>query len=472
MRREEIVKILESNETFNEVLNIIKHECHIHGTQFDDIPNSEFISGGAIANTIHYIFNKERFDRPIINDVDLFVFNFLDTYWGHNEVMIDSFIQSDLQRVVGDDYGQYFITNTGDSINMRTNERIGIINKVMLDVYSRKSRNVCEYYSELINNFDLNCCMAGLDRLNNKIVYTDDFVDFILNNKIEVTHLKFPLQTAYRMKKKCVELDTITTNFETEILLLKQATTFHGGNSFGEVWSEKIKRDYELFAENFEICDYHTRHQLDDDMGLKFYKSKKLPMLEVEVLYQKDLASLLDYDKNTLLSFWDLVFRGKYNDEVTHNLNKFINSMAETTRHTKRGLNGLFILKCLNTSKNYFNGEFKYEYLVRFWGFYNYLLKNGIQVDVFIVDNIKNQMKIISYFKKRFIKDNLFRSRYFNTVIDRIRYNKSMEFNLSSTDYSDKLAAFKFGVKNFWIGWNGYKLTHRFYGGRLGTLDF
>ena len=318
MRKDEVIKILESNETFNEVLNIIKHECHTHGTQFDDIPNSEFISGGAIANTIHYIFNKDRFERPIINDIDLFVFNPVDTgQWG--STMIDSFIQTNLQRVVGDDYGQYFITNTGDSINMRTNERLGIINKVTLDVYSRKSRNVCEYYSELINNFDLNCCMAGLDRLNNKIIYTDDFVDFILNNKIQVTHLKFPLQTAYRMKKKCVELDTVTTNFETEMLLLKQATTFSGSNSFGEVWSEKIEKDSIFFTENFVVDKM-------SEEGLQFYKSKELPKLEVENLYQQNLVSLLDHDKDVLLSFWDLFFRGKYSDDITHNLNKFINS--------------------------------------------------------------------------------------------------------------------------------------------------
>ncbi len=455
MRKDEVIKILESNETFNEVLNIIKHECHTHGTQFDDIPNSEFISGGAIANTIHYIFNKDRFERPIINDIDLFVFNPVDTgQWG--STMIDSFIQTNLQRVVGDDYGQYFITNTGDSINMRTNERLGIINKVTLDVYSRKSRNVCEYYSELINNFDLNCCMAGLDRLNNKIIYTDDFVDFILNNKIQVTHLKFPLQTAYRMKKKCVELDTVTTNFETEMLLLKQATTFSGSNSFGEVWSEKIEKDSIFFTENFVVDKM-------SEEGLQFYKSKELPKLEVENLYQQNLVSLLDHDKDVLLSFWDLFFRGKYSDDITHNLNKFINSVSENTSNLpNRSLNKLFILKCLKTSKNYFNDDFKYEYLVRFWGFYNYLLKNGIQIDVFIVDNIKNQMKIISYFKKRFIKDNLFRARYFNTVINRIRYNELMEFYLSSTNYNDKLTALDFGVNNFWISWGGYRFTHRF----------
>lgn len=166
-------------------------------------------------------------------------------------------------------------------------------------------------------------------------------------------------------------------------------------------------------------------------------------------------------------------FRRKYNDEVTHYLIKFINTLTDSISNDNRSINRLFILKCLTTSKNYFNGEFRYEYLVRFWGFYNYLVKHGIQVDVFIVDNIKNQMKIISYFKKRFIKDNLFRTRYFNIVINKIRYDKSMEFYLSSTNYNNKLTALNFGINNFWIRWSGYKFRHSFSGrGMISTIDF
>ena len=115
MKKEEVIKILESNETFNEVLNIIKHECHIRGTQFDEVPVEHFICGGAVANTIYYILNKGKLNSPTINDVDVFSFNYSEDYFhDYSQSSLQKEIQQiSLDNTVGSDYAKYFITSFG-----------------------------------------------------------------------------------------------------------------------------------------------------------------------------------------------------------------------------------------------------------------------------------------------------------------------------------------------------------------------
>ena len=64
-----------------------------------------------------------------------------------------------------------------------------------------------EYYQSLLNNFDLNCCCAGLDSVNKKIIYTAQFIEFLCD-KIEVTSTLTPLNTAIRSNNKTKDLKT------------------------------------------------------------------------------------------------------------------------------------------------------------------------------------------------------------------------------------------------------------------------
>ena len=84
----------------------------------------------------------------------------------------------------------------GESIRMSNSERFGIVNKVTIDVHLSQNTEFVstDYYKQLIQNFDLNCCCVGIDRVNNKL-FTPKFVDFLCNNKIEVISVTYPLQT-------------------------------------------------------------------------------------------------------------------------------------------------------------------------------------------------------------------------------------------------------------------------------------
>jgi hypothetical protein len=106
---------------------------------------------------------------------------------------VGNFINNNITDNVGihlDSYGRAWIGSNGEHIKMVSSERFGDINKVTINVYSPNNNNFNEvdYYKELLGVFDLNCCMAGLDRINNKIIYTEQFIDFLFTHKIEVTN--------------------------------------------------------------------------------------------------------------------------------------------------------------------------------------------------------------------------------------------------------------------------------------------
>lgn len=482
MKKEEVIKILESNETFNEVLNIIKHECHIRGTQFDEVPIEHFICGGAVANTIYYILNKDKLNSPTINDVDVFSFNYSEDYFhDYSQLSLQKEIQQiNLDNTVGSDYAKYFITSFGEQITMKSSEVDGIINKIFLDVFHHNgeySKDLDKYYLGLINTFDLNCCMAGINRVSKKIVYTDEFVDFILRDMIEVTSLKHPVQTAYRMKKKSTELKTITKNFNSEMSLLREVLKFENGGrlAVGNVWLSRINQDSKLFSENFV---WITPREGDDvvfmeEEGLTYYKVKpdfnsvKI-ISSIESLYGGVITNLLSWHKESLLAIWDLFFRDKYSDEIKNKLHEFIFQNKMGSKHLYLRLS---LLRCLRLSKNYFNCEFNLQDLNRINGFIQYLHINRIQPDIFFVDNVENQIKLIDYFKKRFVRDGLFRERYFNKVYERIVNKRSVEEDLLSISLRKKLSSFEFGIKNHWFSFNTYKIKHQLVGNR-GVIDF
>ena len=473
MKKEEVIKILESNETFNEVLNIIKHECHIRGTQFDEVPVEHFICGGAVANTIYYILNKGKLNSPTINDVDVFSFNYSEDYFhDYSQSSLQKEIQQiSLDNTVGSDYAKYFITSFGEQITMKSSEVDGIINKIFLDVFHHNkeySKDLDKYYLGLINTFDLNCCMAGINRVSKKIVYTDEFVDFILRDMIEVTSLKHPVQTAYRMKKKSTELKTITKNFDSEMSLLREVLKFENGGrlAVGNVWLSRINQDSKLFSENFV---WVTPREGDDmvfmgEEGLTYYKvnpdfnSVKI-ISSIESLYGGTITNLLKWDKKSLLVIWDLFFRDKHNDDIKNKLHEFIFQPKIKRRNISLRLS---LLRCLKLSKNYFDCEFNLRDLNRVHGFITYLHINRIQPDIFFVDNVKNQIEVMDYFKKKFVRDGLFREMYFSKVYERIVNKRSVEEDLLSTSLRKKLSSFDFGIKNHWFLFNTYKIKHQF----------
>jgi hypothetical protein len=230
MNRKELINFLNSEKTFNEVLGIINHKLQEDGVGVGDYPMHYFMAGGAVANTIYYLLNKEKFEEPVINDIDLFFFNnVLGHDWDYNTPNPNLFIHTNLGAVAGiDGYGRTWVGPSGETMRMFGSERFGIVNKVSINVFKQSIQNFNEtnYYKTLLTVFDLNCCMAGLDRVNGNIVYTEDFLDFLESDMIEVTNVSQPLQTSVRLKNKSLQLGTDLSNFDCEMNLIKHVLAF------------------------------------------------------------------------------------------------------------------------------------------------------------------------------------------------------------------------------------------------------
>jgi len=85
-------------------------------------------------------------------------------------------------------------------------------------VYDRNNRRDYQY---ILNGFDFNCCQVGIDLSNNQIYYTQEFVEFLNTQQLEITALYTPAHTAIRLFKKKDELNCYC-NIEKCMELLSQ----------------------------------------------------------------------------------------------------------------------------------------------------------------------------------------------------------------------------------------------------------
>jgi hypothetical protein len=202
---------------------------------------------------------------------------------------------------------------------MVNSERFDCINKVTINVNTNKNvTNFSEsdYYLDLLKGFDLNCCMAGLDRVNKKIIYTKEFVEFLSFNKIEVTNTAQPLQTTIRLHKKCEELKTDTSNLDMEMGLIQHSFTSGGIKSIGPEWLEKTKLNRDLVLKYF---DFNVT-QNNRTNNLYHYGSKDFELNRYFVFFYKCFRT------PNSITFWDIFVRRK-NEKVFNSLINFYQTL-------------------------------------------------------------------------------------------------------------------------------------------------
>jgi hypothetical protein len=475
MNRKEIIQFLEKEETYNQVLEIIKNECHNSGTHFDIYPKEYFLAGGSVANTIYYLLNKEKFDKPVINDVDLFYFNHKKEHsWSvYHDVNHDSFIQQEINTTTNlDGYGRAWLGSNGEQIRMVSSERFDIINKITIDVNLwQKDFNPTDYYSQLLNNFDLNCVHAGLDRINNKIIYTDKFMDFLVSNQIEVTGISHPLQTAVRMYKKSKELLTDTSNFDLEMSLLQHSFIYDPVKVIGPEWMAKTEL-YGDFLREYFIEDPLSKH--GNTENIYHYTSKDFTI--------KNYVSQFNLSrKNSLVVFWDIFIRVKSPEKLNKlltfytrynylQLNEVPKKWRRQTDTTLLGgqkfINNSYFdfIDCISVSPVYFDLDFEISELESIDAFFKYLKLTPIDPKIFIVKNVKEQLKFIDFINKRFVDKhgNLKESVLSKTILLANNTIKD-KLNISSLDVNVKIEAFNKSLNNIWIKpKNGFVFKHKF----------
>jgi hypothetical protein len=475
MRREEIIKFLKSEETFNQVLGIINHESESRGCGIGDYPMHYFMAGGSVANTIYYLLNKSKFDVPVINDIDLFNFSHNNNYYmGIPEV--NNFIFGNISEDANihlDSYGRAWIGSNGEHIRMVSSERFGDINKVTINVYSPNniSFNEVDYYKELLGIFDLNCCMAGLDRINNKIIYTEQFIDFLFTHKIEVTNTSQPLQTTIRLHKKCEELNSDVSNLDNEMELIQHSFFITTNKSIGPEWFEKTRRYRDLFLKYFTFKTPHP----NSDQNIFNYTVKDFVVNNYFSFFYRSKY----FSQEQLIIFWDIFVRGK-NKKVFNTLVDFYKNKSgeeifnASIMYSDRGntyFNNPLLTDFINIlyyAPKYFDCDYTEEDINKISQYTEYV-RSEIFVDplIFLTDNIKDHIKMFEFIKKYFVGENgNFKMGLFDRVIRRVVEVKQIRNNKndSTFNYGEKIKKFKNALNNTWIKHypNKNVLKHRF----------
>ena len=458
MNKQDLINLLEDETTYNEVLQIIDNHTKSFNKNIGDIPRQKFLCGGAVANTIIYLLNKDKFDKPIINDIDVFYFN--HNQLGYNYLVndnVDFFAQRNINNTIGlSGYEKMWYGSEGEEIIMVDTDRDGIINNVQIDVFLwTKAFNPTDYYQDLLKTFDLNCCSAGLDRVNNKILYTDDFVNFLLTNKIEVTNLRHPLQTSVRMKKKTEELKTDTSNFDIEMSLIQHSFLCSRSRYLGPEWVEKSKQYKDFLDKYFKKYEppYPTQNELYEYTSTDFELAHNIRQILID-----------HYD--SLILFWRLFVRNGITNNGALLLKYYkeklglVDDSAKfywTDKHSYGNssavdFNQPSFFSLTPLTPNYFDCDFTYDELVRVSNFFNYLNKNHVSVTAFLVQNVKEQQKFIDYFKKTFIdKYGFVKETLLNKIVDKSYPIKKLRMGMSSLNVKDKINGFNKMIKTMFV---------------------
>ena len=482
MTRSETIKFLNEKDTYNTIMGILDYKLALNSGKdiLTDYPTHSFIAGGAVANTIYYLLNKNKFDSPIINDIDLFCINSTHEphqYFSHHAN--ENFIHTTLNENINiDGYGRVWRGSCGESLSMVSSNRFGVLNEVKIDVklLNNSEFNEVNYYLDILKVFDLNCCSAGIDRVNEKIIYTDKFIDFLLTNKIEVTNISQPLQTTYRLHKKIKELKTDKSNLDIEMSLIQHSCFKSNINWIGPEWLEKIKDNNKLFHKYFKIGtdNVYTPYDGAESYHIKDFKLQK---------YVNDFNFYM-LDNDSIIAFWDLFIRRKniknYDKVLTfyQTIGKikkeskidFIKSLLMKKKPIWFSKNvvttpissDLCILTFLGECPNYLDCDFTVSDLRTINNFDTFLKNNFIiNSSIFLVDNVKDHIKMIDYVYKRFIKNGVFREGLLNKLV--IKQKKLTK--ISSLNYDEKVKSIEKILNDLWIKdyHNGYhSIKHRF----------
>jgi hypothetical protein len=141
-------------------------------SQLPELPNEGVVAGGAIASIVYSAVTGLKSEY---GDID--VFRLADTCFGSRDVDVKSLYYQDKNFKI-------FNTSTVDNINY-------------VDIYSINSN-----LTNVIDTFDINCCMIGIDLATKQLIYRPEFAAFLNTRQIEVVNFNTSKSTLFRLLKK------------------------------------------------------------------------------------------------------------------------------------------------------------------------------------------------------------------------------------------------------------------------------
>lgn len=212
-----------------------------------------------------------------------------------------------------------------------SNENLNYVRVDMMDTRKEGSMSALPFMlgrgTHILNGFDINACQIALDTAQQKVVWTDEFEEFINTLELKASFLGTPMHTAVRLLKKKDEIPFLNFNEEHEMLRLQSARKvfinmenqretidgagygFMPGNLFSNAYLSKIDKYWQALSKYFKLtrkmCTFNNAYSIKKpNSSYVDYKTEK-----VERLFYA--FTPLNYDHNSVSSFSRAFIRGE-----------------------------------------------------------------------------------------------------------------------------------------------------------------
>jgi len=366
-----IENFLNSEKTFNKVLEILSK----HG-DLSKVNEKGFIAGGSVANTLIHIFDGSRL---VINDIDVYYEVEKDKESKNTDWYSGLYVEDTL-NILNNGYGNFYVSEDGCRFRITKHSRDGIFNNIgfIVEPNNRKksdSLSFLEIRKLIIDGFDLNCCQAALDLENKKIVYNQNFVDFLSKKQLKVVNPNTPIQTVIRLFKKIEDLNPFC-DVEHEIRFLtvaaKQLGCYHVCKVVGDETFIKFQKYMDKVSKYFNL----RRIKETDDIP-HVIKEKADKLWTYDALMNFGTTESF-YSVTDLKRIWQLLYTYKKKsdqDKINkiYYKNVFLDNPKEDTWYAEHKGDGIFnenhphfiyyytsriTASLLLTNKNYYKCDF------------------------------------------------------------------------------------------------------------------
>lgn len=401
---------LNSDKAFYKVLDILD--------QYGDMSviGSDFVAGGSVANTIYHLLHGGKL---VINDIDVYKRVTVESVKTKKDefgmVREDvwyptTYVNEEGLEIFDDNYGRTYVSETGARMRVVKHSRKGIFNNIDYIFEEGHSSFKTKKSKELVivEGFDLNCCKAGLDMVNGKIIYTPEFVEFLETKQMKVTNPCAPVQTTIRIFKKLRDIEGIYCDVKHEMLFLTVASKHLYGGQITKIIGPETKEKYDRikpFVEQyFKIRKPEKIEEVGYGVSDKYFTNNKLnsdaqiwvfdPVLNFDII--ENVQNI-----NNLKRIWELLYTFKKKSEQDK-------------------INKIFY-------KNFFLGDMTEDQWSR------RIYKQGYQLDF---DDNTEYKDVPYYNSNRFT---------FYMILTKKDYYKC-DFNLKHVDYIDKFCKEHYGT--------------------------
>ena len=277
-------------------------------SEVDSIPNDGFLAGGAVANTLLSMKYGNNNVRYPINDLDIF----RESKEDGPERLVSTPLRTNNLTVEQGYYECSIAYDHGSNYRILEVSREGLLNWITISRVN--DRENVKNYQYILRGFDFNCCQVGIDLNNNKLYYTEEFVEFLNTKQLEITAVYTPAHTAIRLFKKMKELQCYC-NIEKCMELLSQPLIpsvqcrlrrTHFGLYFSDKYKDMFIQHYAELKHYFKMVKFFDHKKL---MWNTRYETNKLTLISLD---EDHASNWLDPHRNPpqeVLEKWS-----EYND--------------------------------------------------------------------------------------------------------------------------------------------------------------